>query len=197
MTPISKNWNTDLNYWEMNPIMRTFKIFNDLYESDKAKKKNKSSKLMWAIALLVDPAQGNPWRNVNPVDRKVLIKDEYLNNPQFNWEDSSVVELVEAYREKCLSPAEKSLIELEDKLAQRARFLAQTEYVFDSYEINDKTGKPILIKGNAEQLDKMLANSEKIYKQLATIKKDLFDESVAAGQVEGGGKESPSDARKW
>ncbi len=66
MTSISRNWNTDENYWSLHPQMKTIKAFRELYERDKKKSKRDSSTMMWAIALLVDPHEQNPWRNTNP-----------------------------------------------------------------------------------------------------------------------------------
>ena len=36
MQAITKNWNTDENYWQINPIMKTISQFNKLYTSDKS-----------------------------------------------------------------------------------------------------------------------------------------------------------------
>jgi len=81
MRAISKNWNTDENYWQMNPIIKTISQFNKLYTSDKSKNKQKSSKIMWAIALFLDPNDSNVWRNVFQFLLRVCIILTYQQFP--------------------------------------------------------------------------------------------------------------------
>lgn len=187
MTTLSPNWNTDLNYWSLNTAIKTVAVFNHYYKSDKSKDKKESSKIMWAIALLIDPNEKNPWKNTNPIEKKKLIATEYLNNPDFNWEDPKIQELILNYKNRCLTVAEKALIEFEEKLADRANFLSNAEYTFDYYE-EDERGKLRLMRGTATQLDKMMTDTKKIYDHLELIKQQLIEESIntvgKAGAVE-------------
>ena len=184
---ISKVWNTDENYWAMNPIMKTIKIFNDLFESDKSKGKTSSSKLMWAIALYIDPSEYNPWRTTSNDDKKELIATDYLKNPSFNWEDPEILSLLDAYEDKCLTLAEKELVRFEKKLSQRGAFIDRTDYSLDEY--NEETGK--IVKGTADQLDKMMVNTSKIYDQLKLISAMFSKET--GGHLKGDSKESASE----
>lgn len=193
MTTISPNWNTDLNYWELNTAMKTVAVFNHLHKSDKSKSKENSSKLMWAIALLIDPNEQNPWRNTNPLDRKQLIANDYLNNPTFNWEDDSVKKLIDEYKSRCLTIAQKSLVEFEEKLSQRAKFISETPYTMDYYEEDERTGKTTTKKGTATQLDKMMSDTVKIYEQLRIIKQQLTEEAIDV-TGKGGAIESASES---
>ena len=188
MTTLIKAWNADENYWVLNPMMKTIKVFKTLYEKDKSKDKSKSSNLMWAIALLVDPNDANPWKNVGISDKLKLIAEDYLGDPKFNWDHPEIVEFIDEYTDRCLTVAEKQLIRFEKKLVQRADFIDSTTYSMDTYD--EQTGK--VNKGTADQLDKMMVATGKIYDQLADIKAKIQKES-AEGTLRGGAAESASE----
>lgn len=188
MTSLSRNWNTDENYWSLHPQMKTIKVFRDLFERDKKKSKGESSTMMWAIALLVDPHEQNPWRNTNPLDRAKLIAEDYIGDENFPWGDKDIVNLIEVYKNHCLTAGERALIEMEEKLTDRARFISDTSYSMDYYD--EESGK--VKKGTADQLDKMMVNSLKIYEQLEKIK-EMMDKESIEGHGKGGAVESASE----
>lgn len=188
-TPITKLWNTDENYWTLNPIMKTIKAFKDFHDSDKSKGKEKSSKIMWAIALYVDPNDHNPWRNTSDNDKKVLIAEDFLGDKKFNWNSEGIVELVETYENHCLTKGEKELVRFERKLEQRGDFIDATPYSLDSYD--EETSR--IVKGTADQLDKMVLGTIKIYEQYELIKAMIGKED--ASHVKGGAKESASESK--
>jgi len=175
------------NYWLLNPGMLSIAVFRDLHKADKSKGKGKSSKLMWAIALFCDPHEDNPWKNTSRVDKEILIAEEHLENVKFDWSDEGIQALIDTYDGKCLTIAERELIELEDKVKDRARFVKSTKYSLDSVE----DGR--IIKGTAEQLDKMLLNTSKIYDSFDTIREKIAKEA-AKGQLRGGATESASES---
>lgn len=192
MTTIAKNFNTDLNFWELNPMFKTVKRFLKLYEDDKSKGKKDSSQLMWAIALLIDPNEANIWRNLSEEDKKMLIRTEFLNEKDyFKWEDHQ--ELIDEYENRCLTIAEKELIRFERKLVDRGNFIAKTTYKLDEYE--EDNGKVKLIKGTAEQLDKMMLNTTKINEQYSIIK-DMLKQEEAQGSLRAGAKKSASESKR-
>lgn len=193
MESLSKNWNTDENYWVLHPQLKTVKLFKDLYSSDKSKKKIKSSKLMWAIALYIDPNDQNVWRNTNDKDKKELIATDYLEDSKFNWEDKLTQELIEEYKSRCLTIPEKELVRLLTKLEQRGKFLDSTNYSLDAYK-EDSKGKITLVKGTADQLDKMMASTGKIYDHLLKIQQTISDEASLKTRLRGDEVESATDA---
>ena len=188
---ISRLWNTNENYWILHPQMQTIKQFGNLFDGDKSKGKEKSSRLMWAIALYSDPHDQNPWKNINYLDRQTLIGTDYLKDPKFNWEDPIIKELLKCYEEHCLTIAEKELARLEEKLTQRGDFIKESKYTLDEYEETERGVK--LKKGTAEQLDKMMVNTTKIYEQLEIIKTMLSKESNGANK--GGSKQSAGEKK--
>lgn len=191
MESITKNWNTDLNYWELNPIIKTIKVFKSLFEKDKSKDKKDSSKLMWAIALVSDPNEDNPWRTVNVEEKKKIIAEDFLEDKKFNWEKKEIVELLDTYYTFCLSVSEQELLVYEEKLRQRGKFIKDTDYSLDYYEENDK-GKITLKRGTADQLDKMVLNTGKLITQIQEIRESISREALQ-GSLKGGASESASE----
>ena len=188
MNSISRNWNPDENYWSLHPQMKVIKLFRELHDKDKSKGKAQSSKMMWAIALYVDPHENNPYKNVAEHDRRVLIAEDFLFDDKFPWDDKDIQDLIECYKDKCLSIAEKALIQLQSKIADRARFIDQTKYSMDFYD--EESGK--VQKGTADQLDKMMVNTIKIYEQMDKIREMLNKESIES-QTKGGAVESAAE----
>jgi len=188
METLSKVWNTNENYWILNPMMVGMPIFSNLYKKDKSKDKTDSSSLMWAIACFVDPNKGNTYRNVSIEDKKALINEAILHDSKFNWEHPEILEFIDTYTDLCLTIAEKQLIRFEKKLIQRGDFIDKTDYSLDSYDESNRT-----IKGTADQLDKMMVATGKIYDQLEDIKAKITKES-AEGTLRGGATESASES---
>lgn len=186
MTTIAKNFNTNLNFWELNPTFLTRRIFREYYEKDKSKKKNDSSRIMWAIALLLDPNEANIWKNVAENDKKDLIKDEYLEDKKFKWE--LVEDLCKEYEEHCLTIAEKELVRFERKLVDRGDFINKTKYTLDTFD--PESGK--ILKGTAEQLDKMMLNTSKLNEQYKELRDNLKQEA-SQGSLRAGAKKSASE----
>src|SRR6218665_3022189 len=186
-TSISKNWNTDENYWILNPIMKTIKVFSDFYNNDKTKNKEKSSKLMWAVALLMDPNDTNPWRNLSEEEKKGLIAEDYIGSKTFNWEDPDIKSLMDTYENFCLTLAEKELYRYNQKITQRGDFIAKTTYTMDWFD--EDSGK--VVKGTADQLDKMMLNTGKIFAEMEMIQDKLVKEA-SGGIGRGGQTESAS-----
>lgn len=185
---IAKNWNTDENFWDMNPGIKSIGLFKTLLSKDKSKGKAQSSNLMWAIALYADPHEENPWRNLVDEEKKSLIATDFLKDPKFNWEHPEIIEYINTYIFYCTTIAEKELISFEKKLVERGAFIMNTKFTLDYFD--EVTGKPK--KGTADQLDRMLVNTGRLYDQLEEIKAKIAKES-AEGHLRGGAVESISE----
>ena len=84
---------------------------------------------------------------------------------------------------------------LENKLKERTAFISSTPYSMDSFETSS-SGKNILKKGTADQLDKMFANTDKINKLVQDAMNALAASSGSGGSAKGGGLESLGDSDK-
>ena len=168
------SFDTDVNIWEVEPQLKIPKLFAELYNNDKSKGKAHSSKIMWAIALLVDGSESNKFRNYKEADRRYLIASDFLMDEFFDFE--SIKELINLYAELNSSKLEKELRQQELKLEERAKFINDTPYNLD----------------NGEKLDKFLINTGKLYEQIKSLKDQIRAERDG-GNTKGGMRESASE----
>lgn len=163
------------NFWVANPQLLIPAEFKQLYDKDKSKDKEDSSKIMYAICFLIDPSDENRFRNIPEPDRKILIAKDYLKNPKFKWDDYA--KLIEFCKNNfIITQAERSLYNQEKELYERDLFIATTPWSDDTYEMKDK----------------MMANTEKLYQSLNRIKEMVKQEEVKS-KDKGGSKPSASD----
>lgn len=168
------SFDTDVNIWEVEPQLKIPKAFKKLYDSDKSKGKAHSSKIMWAIALLVDNSEANKFRNLREDDRKSLISTDFLKDESFNFDEYQ--EAINSYIELNMSKLEKELRQQELKLEERAKFINNTPYNIE----------------NGDKLDKFLMNTGKLYDQIKELK-DKIKSDTDGGNTKGGMVESASE----
>lgn len=181
MRNITENFNLNNNFWDYNPQFKIVSPFKELFNSDKSRGKKTSSNIMWAISLCYHPESDL----YNLPDKDIRVFD-MVKDKSFKLEDYD--EYVELFKDMCLSQAQKSLEAWDSRMKQRDRFLKDQEYTFDQY--ND-LGR--VDKGTADQLDKMAANTGKLYQEFFKIKKDLNEEEQTA-KGKGGKNLSLSDS---
>lgn len=166
--------NVDENFWILNPEVKYFSPFTQLFDEDLSKNKEKSSKIMWAIFLFTDPA--SKFNRLAAEDKEVEIKNNYLKDEDFTFEEDTVKLYVEAYKNLLLSKAQREFLNWERKIEERNKFLAGLTYDVDTFDT----------------LDKMLVNSSKIWEQYQKIKAQMEEED-SKSQLKGGRKESKSE----
>jgi len=188
-----KSFNTNENFWEMNPQFRVIQPFKGLHNSDKSRGKGKSSKIMWFVAQVADDSKENIFKNVLYEERIQLLSLDFMEEADFFDNNKELLEaLIDQYENFHTTPALRALREMNEKLMERAKFIKNTEYTMDSYDMDDRTGKPILVKGTAKDLDAMMKNTKGIYDQYHQILKSLAEEEEDQ-QVKGGQNLSLSD----
>jgi hypothetical protein len=185
MDTILGTLDTDINFWVANPNFKSIGLFRTFMENDKSKNKDYSSRVMWAVALCIDMNIENTWRNIPEVEKKGLLAEDLIGDKKFDWD--SVQDLLNAYEDRVLSIPEKDLRGYEQKMYARQKFIEGTAYSLDSY---DEQGK--LLKGTADQLDKMMVGTAKIYQQHEELKAK-YEKAKEEGHVRGGRTESASE----
>ena len=73
------NFQLDANFWQTYPQMILPKAFNDLSKKDKSKGKEESSKIMWAVAMLIDNSETNKFKNLSCYNFFIFSKKVYSN----------------------------------------------------------------------------------------------------------------------
>ena len=174
---IIKTWNPSENFWLLNPTMVTKEEFRKLFEEDKSKSKEKSSNIMWGIAMAVDPCESNIYRHLNYTEKKEIIEKDFINHQllseKFYWDDYT--DIILAYENLCISQLEREFVRLKRKLSDRVNLIEMTPYSLDTYE----------------DLDKLILNTKKIYDQLNQIMDQI--QRAESGQLIEGNVESASE----
>ena len=163
------NYREGVNFWNANPQYMI--IFKDLYTEDKSKNKEKSSTIMWAVFFYIHPRSDF----YNLPDKDVILARDFIKDKSFKWE--SYADVISRAEEAILSQAEKSLVSWDKTLKKRDEFIHSQEFTLDNY---NEEGR--LVKGTADQLDKMLANTNKLYQEYFKILKELKNEEDIRGK---------------
>ena len=169
------------NFWKLNSYY--ISLFEDFYTKDKSKDKTKSSKIMWALYFKVHP--NSIYYNLPNKDK--AIKDKFLKEPKFNWD--KYIKIEEVFHDTILTEAERALVDWDDTMKKRRVFLNAQDFTLDEYTTEGK-----LIKGSADQLDRMLGNTAKLYNDYNKIIKELREEKLKKGK--GNKPLSSSDANR-
>ena len=103
---ILNGFDTNTNFWTVNPQLKIPESFALIYKSDKSKSKSKSSQIMWAIALLVDP--DSKFSNISYANRQKMIAKDYLKDEDFEWDQYT--EAVVFYERSLITPAKRQLM---------------------------------------------------------------------------------------
>lgn len=159
------------NFWEANPAFMAVKEFKKIYKKDKTRGKAYSSKVMWALSLLIHPK--SKFANATYADRLVLVNEDYLEGKLTISPEKNHKELVDCYKKFAMTRTQRIARQWGDKLDERFELLESMVYTLET----------------AESLDQMMARTEKLWKQYQTCLKDLGDEN-AHSQVQGGAVES-------
>jgi hypothetical protein len=133
---------------------------------------------MWAIALLAHPR--SKYANLTYDTRLDLINTDFLEGKKFQLDpEGDHKDLMKLFQKLCMTRTQRIAQQWGDKLDERFKFIDEMPYDMES----------------AEQLDKMMQYTEKLWKHYITCLKDLEEEN-AATQVMGGAVESLSEQNR-
>lgn len=166
MTNITENYSPTNNFWEYNPQFLAAEPFSQMYRSDKTSNKSGSSSKMWCIALIYYPKS----ELYNMPNKEFAIPDAMKKSHGINIKLDELSDVIEAFIGVSLDQADQSLVSWNKRMKNRDEFLDSKTYTLDSY---DDTGR--LIKGSAEQLDRMAANTSKLYDEYYKVQKALAE----------------------
>ena len=168
------------NFWDINPEFRILDVFNNFYTKDKSKNKEHSSNIMWALAFCV--RRESPMYNLP--DKWELSAKDIVKDPKFKWSDYE--DLVALFKSTYLTQAERSLLAWDELMSKRDKYLKEQDYYFDKYMIDEETGdnvrsstgRLVIVKGTAEQLDKAFAVTPKMYHDFSKIKLAIEEDEI-------------------
>ena len=210
-----------LNFWEEFSDYKIHPTFSRIWKNNSSDvdQIKSSSSFMWLLAMCYDRKSSiynQPEQDKWEVASEALFNDpkamlnfvlyDDKNKPDpFSGDNLPIINIpinlelrtiITEFEKSIDTPLGLSLRELERKLVERTNFIMNTPYTIDGYtEPTEEQPKSFLIKGTADQLDKMFANTEKIN---ALITKSIENLRAASGQgvTKGGQMESLGDKAK-
>lgn len=136
-----------------------------------------SSKFMWALALVYHPE--SKFSNTSLEYRIRLVQEDYLGSKMLiDWDKYQ--EEIKTFQKLTMTKAQRFLYHWEQELEKRTELLKSIQY--------DISTDMALI----EFKEKLMASTEKLWKQLRTCMKDVADEKAKA-QTHGGAQKSASE----
>ena len=181
---------TDENFWAVYPDMTAAGPFGAIYKKDKTRGKDHSSRLAWSVLLIWDRKSIYYGLPEEGVDNKVeLVFTDFFGDGKWPGKNKAKVdELRDFYRKVTETVAMRTLRGIEEKLMERDKFLKDTPY-----DLGEK-GERGYLWGTVDTIDKMMANTTKVYDLYEKAKKAVSDEM--AQTVMGDRKQSLSDQGK-
>lgn len=168
---INKSLSGNENFWHLNSHMIYVEPFSDLYNQDKSKNKEESSKVMWCITWMEDPDEEvNKYYRI-PKDERLLICQKY--HKDYDPEHPLIKECLEKYPHLCLDADQLAYKLQKDQLIEISQFLSRQEITLD-------TVKDII---------DLKARMPKIYQDFDKVSK-LFEKNKADQRIFGGRKQT-------
>lgn len=183
----------ETNFWEMHPDFKAAGASKKLYDSDRTKKKDKTSKLMWTIALIWD--MNSKYYNMPEYDTEdeqgkisLMFEEVYGDKEYYLKNQEQILYLKMQYIRMQDTPSKRALRDLQDKVDERAIFIKQTKY-----ELGDWNERGTLVGNTSKIIDDMLKASKNIFELLEAAHKAVNEEN-AATETKGGGNVSLGDS---
>jgi hypothetical protein len=193
LVDIQRDFDIEVNFWEMYPDLKVAGPTGSLYKGDKTRNKAGSSKVMWCIALCYD--RSSRWFNIQEdgEDGKVeTLFGDYVGDSKWrNKNKEKFEDLKEWWLKAQVSKLERALIDQEEKMEERRLLIKNTPYTMG--KLDKVSGKWI---GNTiEILDKAQATTDKIYANIEKAMSLVAQEQATTkdGKQKGGAEASLSD----
>lgn len=167
-------------FWDVFQYMKDIPIFKKIYKEDRSKDKNKSSKVMWYLALTKDI--DSEFYSMDDNERHEQLVDILeLDVVQFLGSQQELDILLNAFEDLIDTVITADIRSLERKLIERKKFIQSTKYTLDEMIYPDE-GKPYLKKGTASQLDKMMVDTKKIHDEIRSLRAAARSEQTEQGK---------------
>ncbi len=191
---IIETFSPETNFWEEHIQLAAVDPIKSLYQKDTSKGKIKSSKLMWCIALIWD--RNSKFFNLpeEGVDSKInLIFTDFYGDKNYYINNKAEVDNLKLFYIKLQdTTARRALRDIESKIEERAKFLSNTPYT-----IGEPTERGGWIGNTASIIDKILADSKKVYDLYdAALKLVEKEDLEGEGRTKGGGQISMTDSNE-
>ena len=161
----------EADFWDSNPQLKFMSPFNEVFVW-KGKSPEWTSKAMWAVYLLCDPS--SKFARMPHDERVKEIEKHFMKGKVFHYE--KIKACIDKYPDLVLTLTQKDFKVWEELIHKRTEFLQDKEYSSDTYEM----------------LDRMLKDTEGIFKRFLNIKAEMEKEE-AEKTTRGGMKQSAAE----
>ena len=163
---------TSVNFWVARPTFKEAGPTKELHKKDRTKNKDKSSQLMWAIALLYD--RSSEFYNLDEETKTHLVFNDFYGDADYPAKNKEQIKLLKDFYTECSTTvAERELINIENKLKERGKFLDATPY--DMGVPGERGG---WVGNTVDTLDKMMANTPKLFELYTKAKEAVMEEQA-------------------
>jgi len=153
----NKEFNVDLNFWEVNPQLKLIKEFKALYDLDNSDDKSYSSKQMWFIFFMCESdMEINKFATMDPEKRIDILKDTFFKDIDEN--DEYLNDAIDIYPEICMTLEERALADAYLSVRRLHKFLRNVRYTED----------------NVSKITSALKNLKVVYSDLEEAKDNLL-----------------------
>jgi tRNA splicing endonuclease len=167
-------FDTDKNFWIEHPDMKVISPFKQIFEDDKSKKKEDSSKMMWFIVLCYDRDSKLFKQSISEKHR--IIGEDFMGDAKYYQKWKIVLDAaIQVYTDLQYTPMQKLMASWDKKLHERAKWLDGL-----SFEDDD------------ERVDKAMERTKKVYDGYKQIMDDMHKEDNS-GMAKGGATPSLLD----
>jgi hypothetical protein len=160
---LTNSFDSKINFWKANPDLILAGPFKQIYDSDRSKGKDDSSKLLHFVALCYD--NESKYYKLIPAEKHKYAGKDICGDGDFYTKNKVEADLAISFYIKLNddTPARRALRAWEKKMEERSEFIDSTPYNLD----------------NADQLDKMMANTKKLFDDFKRIQEDLSKEPTS------------------
>lgn len=158
LSDILHDFDIDVDVWEAHSQLKI--ILREEYEQEMP------SKVLWALILDTHPK--SDFAELEPVERRNLISQDYLQDDKFTWE--AYKDTIAKLKKTLLTRVERLLKNWEDKLEERDAFIHHTPYNAETMDMLEKAMK---------ETYKMWDNYDKVIK---AFQKQEEDTSLGGAQ---------------
>jgi len=164
MRNLANSYHPKKIFWDEFPQFLDVDPFAELYSKDRSPGKRVSSMKMWAMCLIYDPE--SDFYNLPQKEDKVKSAMNRNHRIKLNLEETK--KLADEFYNMFMTQADKSLLNWERRMKERDEFLEGIKWSLDSY---NEEGR--LVKGTADQLDKLHSQTAKHFKEHQIIYKEV------------------------
>lgn len=185
------------DFWIMNPQLRYYPPYSELYDRDKSENHSYSSRAMWVINFMQNPDEKeNLFFRQSEQQRKEMLSATLAKD--LNWQDDLFKKCYSSFPIDCMTSLKRNLSDLMKSLQKNIELIGNTALTLDKTEVktDPKNGKDyaLQIKGTAKQVTDIQKNIKALMQAIDGLMKKYVAEKSTL-KAEGGAKISKGEQK--